>query len=58
MIDYSDLSFIEIAEALGFCSQSYFILSFKKIVGETPKRYQDSIRTSALTKKSEYKKER
>ena len=49
MIDYSNLSFIEIAEELGFCSQSYFILSFKKIVGVTPKKYQDSIRT-ALSK--------
>lgn len=44
MIDYSDLSFIEIAEELGFCSQSYFILSFKKIIGMTPKKYQESVK--------------
>ena len=50
MIDYSDLSFIEIAEELGFCSQSYFILSFKRIVGVTPKKYKDSIKTT-LSKK-------
>ena len=44
MIDYSGLSFIEIAEELGFCSQSYFILSFKKIIGMTPKKYQESVK--------------
>ena len=55
MIDYSNLSFIEIAEELGFCSQSYFILSFKKIVGETPKKYQDNIRRSALSTKTKEK---
>lgn len=45
MIDYSNYSFIEIADSLGFCSQSYFILSFKRIVGMTPKDYKDSVKT-------------
>lgn len=50
MIDYSDYSFIEIADSLGFCSQSYFILSFKKIVGMTPKDYKDSLKNKLSRK--------
>lgn len=40
MLKHSDYSYIEIAVALGFSSQSAFIAAFKKKNGITPKKYQ------------------
>ncbi len=41
MLRYSNHSYLEIAESLGFCSQSSFISTFRRIVGYTPKQYRD-----------------
>ena len=41
LLRYSDYSLIEIANYLAFSSQSYFIQTFRKIVGVTPKKYRD-----------------
>lgn len=41
MLQYSDFSFIDIAIALGFSSQSAFISVFKSKVGITPKQYRN-----------------
>ncbi|MDE7201616.1 MAG: AraC family transcriptional regulator [Lachnospiraceae bacterium] len=38
---YSDYSWIDIAIYLAFSSQSYFIQTFRKLVGVTPKKYRD-----------------
>ena len=40
LLKYTDKSFIEISNYLGFSSQSYFIRIFKKITGDTPKEYR------------------
>ena len=40
LLKYTDKSFIEISNYLGFSSQSYFIRIFKKITGATPKEYR------------------
>jgi YesN/AraC family two-component response regulator len=40
MLQYSDYSYIEIANYLAFNSQSYFITVFKKSTGMTPKEYR------------------
>jgi YesN/AraC family two-component response regulator len=42
LLVYSQYSFIEIAAYLGFSSQSYFSLQFKKVTGYTPKAYRDT----------------
>ena len=41
MLKYSDYSSSQIASILAFPTQSYFIEVFKKLVGLTPKKYQD-----------------
>lgn len=41
MLKYSDFSYLDISLALGFSTQSYFISSFKKIAGMTPKEYRE-----------------
>lgn len=41
MLKYSDFSSLEISLALGFSSQSAFISTFKRLTGETPKKYRD-----------------
>ena len=42
MLIYSDLSFLSIANTLGFSSQSAFISTFKKMTGMTPKEYKNA----------------
>ncbi|MBQ6796586.1 MAG: helix-turn-helix domain-containing protein [Clostridia bacterium] len=42
LLKYSDLSLVDIASALSFASQSYFISVFKKHEGITPNRYRES----------------
>ena len=39
MIPLGNKSISEISLELGFCSQSHFNRIFKKITGETPKKY-------------------
>lgn len=41
MLQYSDYSYIEIANYLAFASQSHFVSSFRRYVGMTPKKYRD-----------------
>ncbi|MBE6025021.1 MAG: AraC family transcriptional regulator [Cellulosilyticum sp.] len=41
LLQYSDLSLIEISNHLAFSSQSHFIQTFEKYTGFTPKRYRD-----------------
>lgn len=41
LLNYSELSLIEIANYLGFASQSHFIQTFEKYIGVTPKKYRD-----------------
>lgn len=41
MLKFSDYSFSEIADILGFASQSHFTASFKKITGETPGKFKE-----------------
>lgn len=41
LLQFSDYSFIEIANYLAFSSQSHFIQAFKAQVGMTPKKYRD-----------------
>ncbi|MGN1224855.1 MAG: helix-turn-helix transcriptional regulator [Ruminococcus sp.] len=41
LLRYSDLSYLDIAIALGFSSQSAFIDSFKTVTGTTPKKYRE-----------------
>lgn len=41
LLRYSDLSYLDIAIALGFSSQSAFIDSFKTATGTTPKKYRE-----------------
>lgn len=41
LLNYSELSLIEIANYLGFASQSHFIQTFEKYMGITPKKYRD-----------------
>lgn len=45
---YSDFSYLDIALALGFSSQSAFISCFKKICGTTPKLYREKYSTGLL----------
>lgn len=40
LLKYTELSYIDISEALGFSSQSAFISVFKKCTGFTPKKYR------------------
>ncbi len=42
LLCYSDFSFIDISNYLGFSSQSHFITVFKKYEGMTPKKYRDT----------------
>jgi AraC-like DNA-binding protein len=39
LLEYKNASIAEVASATGFCDQSHFIKSFKKIVGLTPSQY-------------------
>lgn len=48
MLKYSEFSYIEISLALGFSSQSAFISTFKRMTGETPKKYRDYNYQNAL----------
>lgn len=41
LLQYSDYSYIEIANYLAFASQSHFIRAFEEYVGMTPKKYRD-----------------
>jgi len=41
MLQYSQLSYSDIALSLGFSSQSAFITLFRKVTGFTPKKYRD-----------------
>lgn len=41
LLKYSELSYLQIAVALGFSSQSAFISVFKQITGVTPKTYRE-----------------
>lgn len=41
LLKYSDFSMVEIANYLSFSSQSHFIQTFEKLVGQTPKKYRD-----------------
>ncbi len=41
LLKFSDFSYLDISLALGFCSQSAFISTFKKINGITPKQYRE-----------------
>ena len=41
LLKYCDYSYIEIANYLGFSSQSHFIDVFRKYTGVTPKKYRD-----------------
>lgn len=41
LLRYSDYSLVEITNYLAFSSQSYFIQTFRKLVGVTPKKYRD-----------------
>lgn len=42
MLKYSEYSFVEISNFLGFSSESHFIQVFKKHTGYTPKVYRDT----------------
>ena len=42
MLKYSEYSFVDISNFLGFCSESHFIKVFKKYTGYTPKVYRDT----------------
>ena len=42
MLKYSDFSFVEISNFLGFSSESHFIQVFRKYTGYTPKVYRDT----------------
>ncbi len=46
LLRYSDLSYLDIAVALGFSSQSAFIDTFKRIIGTTPKKYREAFYAS------------
>lgn len=48
LLRYTELSYLDISEALGFSSQSAFISVFKKYTGFTPKKYRQEFYTSAL----------
>lgn len=45
LLDFTDKSIAEIAEASGFSDQNYFARTFKKVTGMTPTQYRDSGRT-------------
>lgn len=50
-LQFSDKSFVEISNLLGFSSQSHFIQVFSKCTGMTPKRYRDEkFRTDLMSK--------
>lgn len=40
LLDFTDKSIAEIAEASGFSNQNYFTRTFKKITGMTPSHYR------------------
>ncbi|MBQ7980215.1 MAG: helix-turn-helix transcriptional regulator [Oscillospiraceae bacterium] len=46
LLRYTELSYLDISEALGFSSQSAFISVFKKCTGFTPKKYRQEFYTS------------
>ncbi|MDR1615955.1 MAG: AraC family transcriptional regulator [Syntrophomonadaceae bacterium] len=49
LLKHEDMSVSEIANTLGFCSQSYFTKIFKEQTGETPRNYRvKHFRTHAL----------
>lgn len=49
MLQYSDFSYLDISLALGYSSQSAFIIAFKKVVGTTPKKYRDRCYLKSIT---------
>ncbi len=57
MLKYTEYSASDISNFLGFSSHSHFIQSFKKIIGMTPKQYQNNYsaptRFENITKTSE-----
>ena len=48
MLKFSDFSCLDISTTLGFSSQSYFISTFKKITGQTPKEYRNHHYNSSM----------
>jgi two-component system response regulator YesN len=45
LLDFTDKSIAEVAEASGFSDQNYFARTFKKVTGMTPSQYRDAGRT-------------
>lgn len=43
-ISKSDASFVEIASSVGFCDQSHFTRTFKRLTGMTPSQYRATLR--------------
>jgi len=43
LIEFSDMSIVEIANYLAFASQSYFVHVFHKLTGTTPKKYRENL---------------
>lgn len=44
LLTYSDYRYSQISQSLSFSSQSYFIATFKKILGITPKEFREQTR--------------
>ena len=45
LLDFTDESIADIAEASGFSDQNYFARTFKKVTGMTPTQYRNIGRT-------------
>ena len=45
LLDFTDKSIAEVAEASGFSDQNYFARTFKKVTGMTPTQYRNIGRT-------------
>lgn len=56
MLKFSDFSCLDISTTLGFSSQSYFISTFKKITGQTPKEYRNLHYNSSMLEENANKK--
>ncbi|MNE99308.1 HTH-type transcriptional activator RhaR [compost metagenome] len=44
LLEFTDISISEIAESVGFSSQNYFIISFKKKMKLSPLAYRKSLK--------------